>query len=119
LTTYLLSAGSSRTGFNQFLAQLIGLREAIVLSQVYYRMKKYSHVIYGKQWAYNSYAGWQTNHLPFLSVGAIRRTILSLESQGILIGKQLSSDKRDRTKWYTINYKSLEAKHDAKKEWVF
>lgn len=89
------------------LAVAVGLNEAIVLQQMHYWLGKKSHVRNGQKWVYNSYAEWQ-KQFPFWSESTIKRAILSLEKQGIIISKNFNKAKFDKTKWYRIDYKELE-----------
>lgn len=101
------------------LACAVGLNEAIVLQQVHYWLKnaernknefKFRH---GKWWVYNSYPEWQAN-FPWWGIMTIRRTIASLEAKGFLVSGQLGKDRRDRTKWYTIDYDKIRQMHLTK-----
>ncbi len=101
------------------LAEKIGLNEAIALQQVHYWLRNFQkseskvppekrrHFKRNRWWVYNTYAEWQETNFPFWSETTIKRTFLSLERQGLLIADQLSADRHDRTKWYTIDYEEL------------
>jgi uncharacterized phage protein (TIGR02220 family) len=90
------------------LAMKIGLREAIILQQIYYWLtKKDAHVIEGRRWTYNTYKEWQ-KQFPFWSETTIKRSFLNLEKQGLLISGNWNILKMDKTKWYTINDEKLE-----------
>jgi uncharacterized phage protein (TIGR02220 family) len=89
-------------------AMKIGLREAIILQQIFYWLtKKDAHVIEGRRWTYNTYKEWQ-KQFPFWSETTIKRSFLNLEKQGLLISANWNTLKMDKTKWYTINYEKLE-----------
>lgn len=86
------------------LAEAIGLNEAIVLQQVHYWIvtagkKRARHL-----WTYNTYKDWR-KQFPFWSVSTVKRTIRSLEKQGLLVSEQYSP--WIRTKWYRINRQKL------------
>lgn len=89
------------------LAVEIGLNEAIVLQQVHYWLlpsRGVGKIVDGRRWVYNTYEKWKEN-FPFWSVPTIKRTISSLEKQGLLESRSdLNGHASDRTKWYTINY---------------
>jgi hypothetical protein len=89
------------------LATKVGLNEAIVLQQMHYwlRENKKNNRNYheGYYWTYNSYEGW-VESFPFWSSRTIRRAITSLEKLGLLLSDNFNKMKRDRTKWYTIDY---------------
>lgn len=86
------------------LAKLIGLNESIVFQQVHYWLRKTSHEYDGAKWFYKTYEEWH-EEFPFWSVATVRRTITSLEKQGLLISTtKYNKLGIDKTKWYTINY---------------
>lgn len=89
------------------LANEIGLNEAIVLQQMHYWLKKSNHNYDGRRWIYNSFPEWQ-KHFPFWSVITIKRTVYSLEKQNLLYVGNYNKAKFDKTKWYSINYETLE-----------
>ena len=90
------------------LARALGVNEAIIVQQIHYWIDKRLHFHDGKYWTYNTYKEWgkQFDHL---SPRAIRRYINKLEKMGILDSNQYSSNKYDHTKWYTIDYETLES----------
>nr|WP_259339227.1 hypothetical protein [Staphylococcus chromogenes] len=89
------------------LAEEIGLNEAIILQQIHYWLNTSKHYHDGKKWIYNSYPEWQ-KQFPFWSLITIKRTIYSLEKQKLLIVGNYNKAKFDKTKWYTIDYQTLE-----------
>lgn len=89
------------------LAEEIGLNEAIILQQIHYWLNTSKHYHDGKKWIYNSYPEWQ-KQFPFWSLITIKRTIYSLEKQKLLIAGNYNKAKFDKTKWYTIDYQTLE-----------
>ncbi|MDP4447486.1 conserved phage C-terminal domain-containing protein [Staphylococcus hyicus] len=89
------------------LAEEIGLNEAIILQQIHYWLNTSKHNHDGKKWIYNSYPEWQ-KQFPFWSMITIKRTIYSLEKQKLLIVGNYNKAKFDKTKWYTIDYQTLE-----------
>ncbi len=89
------------------LAELIGLNEAIVLQQIHYWLNNSKHKYDGKTWIFNSYPEWQ-KQFPFWSLITIKRTIYSLEKQNLLLIGNYNKAKFDKTKWYSINYLTIE-----------
>ncbi|WP_215344694.1 DnaD domain protein [Staphylococcus aureus] len=89
------------------LAELIGLNEAIVLQQIHYWLNNSKHKYDGKTWIFNSYPEWQ-KQFPFWSLITIKRTIYSLEKQNLLLIGNYNKAKFDKTKWYSINYQTIE-----------
>ncbi len=93
------------------LATLIGLNESIVLQQIHYwlkiKEKAKQDYINGNYWVYNTYKQWQ-EQFPFWHLNTIQRTFASLEKKGLLISANHNKVGFDKTKWYTINYQTLE-----------
>jgi hypothetical protein len=94
------------------LAKLLGLNEAIILQQIHYWLKinekKKQNFYDGRYWTYNSAKEWQENDFAFWSLKTIQRTFSNLEDQNILIVGNYNPDRRDRTKWYSIDYDKLD-----------
>ncbi|MCE5678820.1 DnaD domain protein [Staphylococcus pseudintermedius] len=90
------------------LAETIGLNEAIILQQIHYWLNNSNHRYDEKKWIYNSYPEWQ-KQFPFWSLMTIKRAIYSLEKQELLIVGNYNKAKFDKTKWYSINYHTLES----------
>jgi uncharacterized phage protein (TIGR02220 family) len=97
------------------LAVKIGLNEAIVLQQIHYWVKSSTHEIEGRKWIYNTYKEWKLQ-FPFWSESTIKRTMHSLENQGLIITGNWNRSKMDKTKWYTIDYERVEALEDQNDE---
>ncbi|MCM3768453.1 conserved phage C-terminal domain-containing protein [Neobacillus niacini] len=89
------------------LAVKLGLNEAVILQQIHYWVHASRHVIEGRKWIFNTYKNWQ-EQLPFWSESTIKRTIHSLEKQGLLLSGNWNRSKMDKTKWYAIDYQQLE-----------
>ncbi|HEB2247167.1 TPA: DnaD domain protein, partial [Staphylococcus aureus] len=81
--------------------------EAIVLQQIHYWLNNSKHKYDGKTWIFNSYPEWQ-KQFPFWSLITIKRTIYSLEKQNLLLIGNYNKAKFDKTKWYSINYQTIE-----------
>ena len=94
------------------LASKIGLNESIVLQQIHYwntiNEKANNNFREGYYWTFNSYNEW-TKQFPFWSVRTIQRTINRLENLKLIVSGNYNKLKIDRTKWYRIDYKILEA----------
>lgn len=95
------------------LATEIGLNENIFLQQVHYWLKgneeREHNYKDGRYWVYNSYSDWVKESFPFWSKSTVKRTVQSLEKQGLIITTSKYNKKDyDKTKWYTINYEKLE-----------
>jgi hypothetical protein len=97
--------------FNPELATAIGLSDAIILQQVHYWAGKSKHKYDGRTWIYNSVTRWQ-EQFPFFSYSTIRRTLERLEMCRLLVVGNYNRDRRDRTKWFAIDYERLEARVD-------
>ncbi|HEJ7884122.1 TPA: conserved phage C-terminal domain-containing protein [Serratia liquefaciens] len=87
------------------LAMRVGLNEAMLLQQVHYWATETTSGIEhgGRRWVYNTIAEWM-EQFPFLSESSIKRAFASLKAQGIIYVEKLSSDPRDKTNFYAINY---------------
>ena len=92
------------------LAALIGLNESIVLQQIHYwligKEQRQQDYIDGHYWVYNTYEQW-LEQFPFFSLRTLRRIFTALEKMGLLISSNYNRAGFDKTKWYTINYESL------------
>lgn len=92
------------------LAKRIGLNEALFIQQLHYWLgnPKMGREFEGRRWIRNTVAEWHKDNFPFWSERTIMRLIASLEDSGFLLARNdLNVHKYDRTKWYTINYDSL------------
>ncbi|OFV05734.1 replication protein [Staphylococcus sp. HMSC12H08] len=89
------------------LAEKVGLNEAIILQQIHYWLNSSKHNYDGKRWIYNSYPKW-IEQFPFWSESTIKRTITSLEKQNLLFVGNYNKAGFDRTKWYSVNYSTLD-----------
>ncbi|AMH00922.1 transcriptional regulator [Serratia liquefaciens] len=87
------------------LAMRVGLNEAMLLQQVHYWATETTSGIEhdGRRWVYNTIAEWM-EQFPFLSESSIKRAFASLKAQEIIYVEKLSSDPRDKTNFYAINY---------------
>lgn len=97
------------------LAVAIGLNEAILLQQLHFWMsspRDHGVMHDGRRWIYNSLPQWH-EQLPFWSEDTIRRTFKSLTDKGLVLAEKLSSDFRNRTNYYSIDYAALDLAHAA------
>lgn len=89
------------------LAKAIGLNEAIFLQQLHYLLNYSKNKAEGKSWVFNTYEQWQEIFC-YWSISTIRRTIESLNKQGLLMSTdKFNKMKMDKTKWYAIDYERL------------
>jgi hypothetical protein len=98
------------------LAAKIGLNECIVLQQIHYwnEINKKANNNYrdGHYWTFNSIVQWQ-DQFPFWSKNTIQRTFTNLEKMKLVITGNYNKLKIDRTKWYRIDYKVLQALEES------
>ena len=90
--------------FNPELARRVGLNEAIALQQISYWVNETESGIQfeGRRWIYNTYPNW-VKQFPFWSEETVKRTMISLRRQGLILVEQLNKEKHDRTNYYTVN----------------
>jgi len=88
------------------LAKQVGLNQAIILQQLHYWVQITSNIRDDHKWVYNSYEEWQ-KQFPFWSTTTIKRALLSLEEQGLVISGVFNNSPWDKTKWYRIDYDRL------------
>lgn len=89
------------------LACEIGLNEALALQQIHYWMNSSKNFFEGRYWVYNSVSEWQTQ-FPFWSESTTKRALARLEKLELVDIGDFNSDAWDKTKWYSINYDSLD-----------
>lgn len=96
---------------DKVLARKLGLNEAVVIQQVHYWLKinekKNQNYIHNRYWTFNSLKEWHENNFDFWSLDTVKRTFSKLEKMGILLVDNFNKDRRDRTKWYSIDYEKL------------
>jgi hypothetical protein len=111
--TKLLISGNARITEGK-LASILGINESIILHQIHFwatENKSNQRISYRKEgfwWCWNTMAKWQ-EEFPWLSAKKIERCFAALKRHGVLIGKCLNENKLNRTLWYRIDYKRLEA----------
>jgi hypothetical protein len=89
------------------LAKVVGLEESILLQQIHYWLPKSHHAIYGVKWVRKTYQEWH-EEVPFMTPKQVRDALNRLEQQCVIVGMELSKNRSDRTKYYTICYVHLE-----------
>lgn len=87
------------------LATRIGLPEALFIQQLHYHLQNRGREVDGTRWFYRSVSQWVAKDFPFFSTSTVTRTIKSLEERGMITSRVMNKQARDRTKWYTIDYK--------------
>lgn len=91
------------------LALAIGLEEAVLLQQLHFRLHHQGVMRDGDKWYCQSYERWQ-KQFPFWGVQKIKNKFLRLEKLGFVISNsRFNRYLGDRTKWYRIDYKKLDA----------
>lgn len=117
-----MSKGSSRLLIDEeplqvvpSLAAKLGINRAVFVQQLHYWLQKPgAHVKAGpdgvtRRWIYNTYEAWH-EQFPFWEPETIRKLVRGLEkSKLVLTTTRFNQDKRDRTKWYGIDYEVLDA----------
>lgn len=93
---------------NRRLAALIGLNEAIVLQQIHYWVKKKGGGVehQGCRWVFNTLERWQ-EQFPFWSQDTVKRALAALKAKGLIRVEKLAQVGRDRTNYYTVDYKQM------------
>jgi len=89
------------------LAVKIGLNEAIFIQQIHYLLTISTTSHNSMKWTYNTYEELQ-DMFPFWSARTIKTVVKSLKETGLLFVEQLSTDKRNKTNYYSINYTKLD-----------
>lgn len=91
--------------FNIDIAKKYGIEEAILIENIAFWLKK--NIANKKNfndeynWIYNSASAF--NELfPYINPSKIRRSLLKLEDENVLLSGNYNKLKYDRTKWYTI-----------------
>lgn len=104
--------------FSQVVAKDVGFEEAVMLSNIYFWVKKNTenHINYEQEryWTYNPIIKFVEQY-PFWSEGQIRRILLNLERKQYIETGSFNKLGFDKTKWYTVTEKTFDilAKDDA------
>ena len=94
------------------LAVKVGLNEAIVLQQIHYWSERSKVEIDGLTWVYNTIQQWR-EQFPFWSDDTISRALKSLRTSGLVVASRLSKDPFNKTLYYRIDYRNLQASDAA------
>ncbi|MGL4341232.1 MAG: hypothetical protein ACRCSZ_02275 [Lactococcus lactis] len=94
------------------LVKAIGINSAMILQQIHYFLNPEHNKNFhdGKYWVYKTLSDWQKK-FDFLGRTTIRKCIKEMEDSNIIYSANLNKDKRDQTKWYSINYEEMEKIH--------
>lgn len=82
---------------------------AVVLQQIHYWLLTSKNIKQGRKWTYNSYTEWREELGYCWSVSTIKRAIRNLEKLGMIDSKSFNQTRADRTKWYAINYDTVDS----------
>lgn len=89
------------------LAVKLGVKEAMILQQLHYRLLNSPYKKDGYTWYRHTYMNWH-KQFPFYSEKTISRGFLSLEKERIIISTHVYNPaKVMKTKWYRIDYEEL------------
>jgi hypothetical protein len=89
------------------LAVRAGINKAAILQKLYFLVhvtentKNEANHFEGRWWVYNTYAEWQEQYFPWLTVGTVKRLFLELEEDKIVLYHPLN--KHAKKKYYTID----------------
>lgn len=91
------------------LVKAIGINSAMILQQIHYSLNPEHNKNFhdGRYWVYKTLSDWQKK-FDFLGMTTIRKCIKDMEDSNIIYSTNLNKDKRDQTKWYSINYEEME-----------
>ena len=83
-----------------------GYREAVILFHFMYwinfNRKKKQHLHENRYWTYSSISTLQHSYFPFWSESQIRRAILSLLKQDVILRGNFNKIRYDKTSWYAL-----------------
>lgn len=94
------------------LAKALGSCErAIVLQQIHWllRLPNSGRDADGYHWVWGTYDEWVRDYFTMWSPLTLAKVIRGLESMGVLVSTQLRAKEHDRTKFYRINYETLDS----------
>jgi DNA-binding PadR family transcriptional regulator len=102
------------TVYPSLAAHFQNVNKAIILQQLHFllgvteKAKSKYNLIDGRWWVYNTHEEWQRDHFQWLSISTIKRLLIELEKDGIVLSQQSVKHKSDRRKWYAIDYECLQ-----------
>lgn len=96
-------------------AKYLGINKAAIIQQLHYLLNmvrtnekrqgsKAYHFVDGEWWIYNSFAVWQEDHFPWLSVRTLKKFFAALEADGLIKSRTMTGKGTRQVKWYTIDY---------------
>lgn len=98
--------------FNVELAKKYGIEEAIIIENIAFwqhrNIANNNNFFDNKYWIYNSLSAWQ-ELFPYMTKSKIYRCLEKLEKKEVLYIGCYNKFKFDRTKWYSLNNKLLNA----------
>jgi hypothetical protein len=99
--------------FSPTIAQALdSISKAVIIQQIHFWLFVYTkkgdrnHFFNGHYWVFNSYNEWHKD-LSFIKFATMKRQILELEKDGLLISDEFNKNRGNRTKWYRIDYEAL------------
>ncbi len=89
-----------------------GIDEALVLQQVHYwvvtNQRADRNAQGGYYWTYNTFKAWADQFSNLWSESTLKRIFARLEKAGFLVSGRFNKSNIDRTKWYRVNYETLD-----------
>ncbi len=86
-------------------ARIYGLHEAIMIQNLQFWIEKNRsngrHLYDDRTWTYNSVKAF-SSLFPYLSASAVRRTLNSLQEQGVIVSGNYNASQYDRTMWFAF-----------------
>lgn len=94
---------------DRILAKKIGLFESIIVYDINSMLMEKNDNNYYKNryWINKSIKSFHEDYYSFMSYDTVKRAFKKLENMGILVVDNYNKDKRDRTKWYSLDYDKL------------
>jgi len=96
--------------FNTDLAKIVGLKEAIILSHIYFWYEQNSinnkNFHDGTYWTFNSVKTFQ-EQFDYMTYKEIRNVLEKLEAFGWIVSGNYNKIKIDKTKWYTVTENTI------------
>lgn len=96
------------------LVKLVGLERAIMLQQIQYllQQKNTGRILEddGEKYIWSTAQEFKDNYFPFWEADTIRKHLKQLEKEGYLITRKPRAASRDHTKFYRIDYVTLNEK---------
>lgn len=100
----------SRHSFDPAIASQVGLNAAVIYQNLVWWCEKNAanerNIHEGRAWTYNSKKAF-SSLFPYLTERQIRSALDKLEETGLVLVGCFNKDPRDRTKWYSVNDKTV------------